>query len=223
MSRNPLSGHRARLYQDGQDLTDPAARQSARAYTLYYDHGILRIFWSNFFEIAPGVFRSNQPDLKRLQYYAKMGITSILNLRGASMSPPYLLECEFCAATGQDLIDINHLSARKAPSRAALLALVDTMRCTPKPFLFHCKSGADRTSLAAAIYLMVFEGAPVSTARRQFSVRFLHLKWTKSGVLDHILDVFENEAEPRGIDFETWLRTEYDGSKIQRSFHEGRA
>ncbi|MEM6311851.1 MAG: tyrosine-protein phosphatase [Pseudomonadota bacterium] len=139
------------------------------------------------------------------------------------MSPPYLLECEFCAATGQDLIDINHLSARKAPSRAALLALVDTMRCTPKPFLFHCKSGADRTSLAAAIYLMVFEGAPVSTARRQFSVRFLHLKWTKSGVLDHILDVFENEAEPRGIDFETWLRTEYDGSKIQRSFHEGRA
>lgn len=223
MSRNPLSGHRARLYQEGQDLTDPAARQSAQYYTLFYDHGFLRTFWNNFYEVAPGVFRSNQPDPNRLRDYADKGITSILNLRGKSTNPPYLFEREVCAETGQNLIDINHMSARAAPSKAALLSLLEAMRSTPKPFLFHCKSGADRTSLAAAMYLMVFEGAPVSVARKQFSMRFMHLKWTKSGVLDHILDVFEDEAEQRSMDFEMWLRAEYDGPEIQRSFDKGRA
>ena len=220
--RNRMNAHRAKLYAAAQDLKDPASRRQGRFYTNFYDHGILRSFWTNFFEIAPGVFRSNQPDAKRIESWAKRGIKTVINLRGKSDNPPYLFEAEACAKTDLHLIDLKDLSARSAPPQAALLALVDTLREAPKPFVFHCKSGADRTSLAAAIYLLVECDAPLSVARKQFSPRYIHFKWTQSGVLDHILDLYEEEAAVHGISFETWLRNDYDAEKVQSSFDRGR-
>ena len=47
------------------------------------------------------------------------------------------------------------ISATKRPTRRELLVLIDTLRSCPYPLLIHCKSGADRTGLASALYLMV--------------------------------------------------------------------
>ena len=42
----------------------------------------LRFFYHNQAEVAPGVFRSNQPSPDRLNTWAKSGIKTVINLRG---------------------------------------------------------------------------------------------------------------------------------------------
>jgi hypothetical protein len=58
----------------------------------------------------------------------------------------------------------------------------------------------------------------VQKAREQLSLKFIHLKWGKTGVQDYILDVFEARQAKSDIDFETWIRTEYDNDVIQNGF-----
>lgn len=43
----------------------------------------------------------------------------------------------------------------------------------PKPVLIHCKSGADRAALGAAMWQVAMEGKSSSEAREAFSVRFV--------------------------------------------------
>jgi protein tyrosine/serine phosphatase len=84
--------------------------------------------------------------------------------------------------------------------------------------LIHCKSGADRAGLASAIWLMVMEGRPVEEARAMLSWRYLHLRWSRTGVLDLVLDSYgaRNAAAPIG--FEDWVATEYDAEAVQAAF-----
>jgi len=194
------------------------ATRSGKWYTLFYDHGILRLLWTNTCEIAPGVFRSNQPDPARLEKLAARGIKTIVNLRGTSSLPQYTLEKDTCAALGLALIDVDGFSARSAPIRKVLQNVIHAMETAEKPMVFHCKSGADRTSLAAVLYLLAIEKASIAQARKQLSLRFIHLKWTKTGVLDRILDLYETAHLANGASFKDWLETDYDHKQIQRDF-----
>ncbi len=199
------------------DLSTPENRRRARIYNLWFDHEILRTLWTNFFEIAPGVFRSNHPTYKRFEKMKAAGINTVLNLRGDYPSAHYHTEVETCRALGLSLVSIS-LQARHAPPAEDLLALIDTFRSIDKPFVMHCKSGADRAGLASAIYLLVIEGAPMPVARRQLGLRYLHVRQSKTGILDHILDVYEARNARDPISFEDWLRTEYDHMALQADF-----
>lgn len=201
----------------GHDLSTPESRKVARWHYHWIDHAILRYHWTNFAEIAPGVFRSNQPTHDRFEEMKAMGIHTVLNLRGEDSMSHFLFEQESLAKLGMKLVSIR-LHARRAVEARRYLEAIETMRTLEKPFVIHCKSGADRAGLASVLYLLAIEGRPISEARKQLSVRHLHLRWTKTGVLDHILDLYEarNEVSPIGI--EEWFRTEYDKKAVQASF-----
>ena len=199
------------------DLSTPENRRRAHIYNLWFDHAILRTIWTNFFEIAPGVFRSNHPTHARFEKMKAMGIRSVLNLRGAGGAAHYLTEKESCAALGLTLIDCE-LQARSAAPRQNILEVIDAFRTIEKPFVMHCKSGADRAGFASAIYLMVIEGRPVAEAKKMLGVKYVHLKWSKTGILDYILDVFEARQAETGIGFEDWIATEYDHMALQRAY-----
>ncbi len=203
------------------DLDDPDHRRMAMTHYNWFDHAILRRRWTNFFEIAPGVYRSNQPTHERFETYAAMGIKAVLNLRGEGVQPRYLLEKESCDALGIGMVNIS-LHARKAPPKDNLLQVIEAMRTIERPFLMHCKSGADRAGLASAVYLMVYEGVPVSEAKKMLSVKFIHLKWSKTGILDYFLDVYEARLHKGDIGFEDWLRDEYDADRLTEGFRNGR-
>lgn len=220
--RGWLNGHKTRLQQSTRDLSAPGARSRAWWHFMFFDHGILRTFWHNFAQIAPGVYRANQPSPKRLARYAQMGIRTIVNLRGEGDLPHHQFETEACADLGLQLICVGGLSARAAPQPAALKAAIDVLRQAEKPMLIHCKSGADRSALLSAIYLLVFENATVAQARKQFSPRFVHFKWTLTGVLDHILDSYAAAQTQSGVSFEHWLNSAYDAEEIQAEFDAGR-
>ncbi len=62
----------------------------AKIYNDWFDHAILRRVWTNFFQIAPGVYRSNQPTHKRFEKIKGMGITHGLKLRGEGIVAAHL-------------------------------------------------------------------------------------------------------------------------------------
>ncbi len=201
----------------GKDITDPAARRWSAFHYHFFDHAFLRTFWTNFFEIAPGVYRSNQPTHARFEKYHGMGIRTVVNLRGEDKYAHYLFERETCEALELNLVNAK-LWARNAASRHRIVHVIDTLRTAKKPFVFHCKSGADRAGFVAAMYLMIFENQPVQVARKQLSLKYIHLDFTATGVQDYILDVYAARTARDPIGFEDWIRTEYDATAIQTGF-----
>ncbi len=203
----------------GRNIADPKERRRSQWHVTFLDHGIFRKFWHNFSQVAPGVFRCNQPDHKRLAVYRAKGIKTVVNLRGVARQPHYLFEEESCAALGITLIPLQ-LSARNAPKRARLLALLDLFETLDRPFLIHCKSGADRTGLAGVLYLMEQEGLPLDLAKRQLSLRYLHLRRTSTGILDHFLDVYQARDARSPIGIRDWIANEYNRDALTASFEE---
>ena len=67
---------------------------SAKRHAFWMDHEILRALFLNQSKVAPGVYRSNQPSPSRIKTWAKKGIKTIINLRGASNQGSYLLELQ---------------------------------------------------------------------------------------------------------------------------------
>ncbi|MCA8881731.1 MAG: tyrosine-protein phosphatase [Rhodobacteraceae bacterium] len=206
----------------GRDISTPRARRHAFWHFQLLDHAFLRIVWWNLAEIAPDVWRSNQPSPSRLKRYKRMGIRSVINLRGEARQSPFLFEQEACRELGLTLHNIT-LSARKLVPRENILQLIELMRTAERPFVLHCKSGSDRAGFASAIYLAVIEGKPVSVARRQLHWRFLHLASTDTGILDHVFDVYEADTHTAPMDFETWVKTRYDHEALTQSWNAKRA
>ena len=213
----------ARLRQRyGSDISTPSARRAAWWHFQLMDHAFLRVLWTNFDKVAEGVYRSNQPSPRRLERLQAMGIHTIVNLRGKYRTSPILFETEACERLGMRMITIDGFSARKLPSAAAIRELDTVFRTAPRPFLLHCKSGSDRAGLAAALYLILVEERPVAEAARQLDWRYIHLKRTDTGILDHFLRVYEREGEARGIGLLDWLDTGYDPAAVYRSFEDWR-
>ncbi|MCZ7676741.1 MAG: tyrosine-protein phosphatase [Roseovarius sp.] len=203
------------------DLSTPENRRRAHIYNLWFDHAVLRTIWTNFDEVAPGVYRSNQPTHRRFEKLKAMGIRSILNLRGDGGAAHYLVEEESCRALGLTLVNVTFHARHAAPAED-ILKVIEAFRTIERPFVMHCKSGADRAGFAAAIYLMVIEGRPVAEARRMLGVRYIHFRWTKTGVLDYILDLYEARNAREAISFEDWVAGEYDYKAVQKAFNESR-
>lgn len=217
LSKSLSDWERSLRYSFGSDITDPVARRKSKLHYNLFDHAFLRVLWTNFFPVSDGVWRSNQPTHRRFIKYRDMGIKSVINLRGTDPYAHYLFEEESCRVLGMKLYNCR-LWARRAAERENLIEAIDLMRTVQKPFMFHCKSGADRAGFCAAMYQMIFDDVPVQEARKQLSFKFIHIKSSKTGVLDYTLDVFEARQNKADIDFETWIRTEYDNDVIQQGF-----
>ncbi len=153
----------------GRDLSDPQDRRRAHWHAHLMDHAFLRVLWTNFFKVADGAYRSNQPSQGRVQHYARLGIKGVLNLRGNAGLSYYLLEREACERLGLTMIDLR-LSAKTLPQPDVLIELEQVFRTIPKPFVMHCKSGADRAGFASALYLMMIEGRSAEEADKQFAL-----------------------------------------------------
>jgi protein tyrosine/serine phosphatase len=144
----------------------------------------------NFHPITPGeAYRSAQLDQDELEYYIrKFGIHSIINVRGKKTGKPwYMEEIETCRNLGVRHYDLK-LSPKKAPSPRRIKELLRLFRIAPRPVLIHCKAGADRAGLAAALWKMVIDGAPQSEARRHLSIRYGHMPLGPTRALDEFLE-----------------------------------
>jgi len=192
-------------------------RLKYEAHVFFIDHGMFRALYCNKAQIAPGVYRSNYPTSAQIMRLKRQGVNTILSLRGQFDGAFNALERDACERHGVALTFVS-LGAREAPKARQILDLLKTFKEIDLPFLMHCKSGADRASLASAIYLIAIEGKSVAEARQMFSVRFIHFKWTKTGILDMFLDMYEERLEQGPIAFQDWVADEYDPEALTHRF-----
>ena len=180
------------------------------------DHGVLRLWWHNLHQIDEDMWRSNQPTPGRVEQAARLGIRTIINLRGDRSDGGWRLEAEACARHGLQLIDFTARS-RAAPDKQMLHDTRDLFDRLDCPALLHCKSGADRAGLMAALYLLIQKGRPVAEAAEQLSIRYLHVKQAKTGLLDAFLAAYV-PYEAEGIGFFDWADNVYDPEQLQAEF-----
>lgn len=103
--------------------------------------------------IAGELYRSGQPDAEEIDSLVQRhGIKTIINLRNEKRGAWYAEEKAAADRNGVTLVDYPISSADILPV-ADSEKLVAIMRDAEKPILIHCEHGANRTSLASAIYV----------------------------------------------------------------------
>lgn len=138
--------------------------------------GVLQLSGNCHEVIAGKLYRSSQLSGKQLaDYVTANGIKTIINLRGENDGSSWYRK-ERAVAEQMDIQHVDFgMSAYEELGLARVAQLIQIMRDAPKPILIHCKSGADRTGLASAIYVSRVAGMDEGTAEQQLSIRFGHL------------------------------------------------
>lgn len=149
----------------------------------------------NFHVIIPGEFyRSGQLSSSQIRaYVSAYGIRSIINLRGENAGVPwYRGEIDTAKELNVQHFDFR-MSARHPLDQDRAEELIALMASAPKPVLVHCGFGADRSGLAAALYLARVKRTDERVAEHQFSIYFGHLGFSfmPSFAMDFSFDALE--------------------------------
>ncbi len=204
-----------------QPLTTGSARLAAWRDSLFVDHGVFRLLWTNAATVVPGkVYRANHPVPFRLARLARrFGARTLVNLRGHRQCGSDALSREAASRLGLLHVDMA-FESRGAPHRERILRFAGLYCGLAFPALMHCKSGADRAGLASGL-VVLFEGGTATEALRQLSWRYGHFRRSRTGILDAFFLRYRNDAEGR-LPFLDWVRDEYDEAALRRDFVAGR-
>ena len=152
--------------------------------------------FDNFHTIEPDqAYRSAQLDEPTLRGVLEdYGIRTVINLRGENQHMPwYRWESAICAELDVELVDIR-MSASTLPPRDALLQLYDTFQAAEYPILIHCRSGADRTGSASAIWRMVVRGDDRAAAAAELSPCYGHFIGINPA-MDELVRIFQPDRD----------------------------
>jgi protein tyrosine/serine phosphatase len=157
------------------------------------------MFGRNLHEVLPGrVYRCAQPDGVAIDdLVARHGIRTVINLRGSCDPFPWYLDEARATHRHNVAQEDVCFSAGRLPSVPELQRLVEILQRTEYPILLHCRRGADRTGLAAAIVLLLTTDMPYEEARSQLGPRYGHVSLGRPGQLDLFFDFYAD-----------WLRAE---------------
>jgi len=199
------------------DIETTRGRALAWVDSLFVDHAVFRLIWSNLTPVAPGIlYRCNHPTPARLRAMQRvLGIRSVINLRGQTQSGSDALSRDAARRLGLEFHDIP-FESRGAPRVDRVLRLHGIFQTMAMPAIMHCKSGADRAGIASALWILM-QGGSTEEALRHLSWRFGHVKQSRTGVLDAFVLRFQRDAEGRKA-FLDWLRDDYDRDALQRDF-----
>lgn len=154
------------------------------------------LIYGNFHKVDKDVYRSAQLFSYNLPYYVeKYHIKSILNLRSIKKENPkswYVNEVKIAKEMGVIRYDYP-IGDREEASIEKMDKIVEIIRNAPKPLLIHCKAGADRTSLASALYLYAIKHD--NNAEREISILYGHFPWlgSKTIAMDRSFEKYKKE------------------------------
>jgi hypothetical protein len=142
-------------------------------------------------------------------FLARHGIRSVVNLRGPNPHWRWWhYERRVC-----DSLDIAHfdvmLSSRRLPTRQMLVDLIAAFDAAAEPMLLKCSGGQDRTSFAAALYLLHRKGwSAAGEAAAQFARwPYLHLPKPHQRWLKLFVEFARDSAAGRPL--AEWIREGY--------------
>jgi protein tyrosine phosphatase (PTP) superfamily phosphohydrolase (DUF442 family) len=140
------------------------------------------------------------------------GFRTVINLRGENPKAKwYRDESAACAAAGVRYVDLP-INSRRLPKRAQLLAMLDAFGDMQAPALVKCSGGADRTGLAAFLYVLDRDGpAGFPAARRHLNaLPYLHLPKLHQRWMRRFLDYWQETGGP-DMPVRRWVEEVYDG------------
>ncbi|VAY88250.1 hypothetical protein MNB_ARC-1_1159 [hydrothermal vent metagenome] len=136
------------------------------------------LIYGNFHKVDKDLYRSAQLFSFNMPYYLeKYQIKSILNLRGSSKNQWYVDEIEISNDYNITHYDYG-ISAGRLVTIKQMNEIIEIIKNAPKPMLIHCKAGADRTSLASALYLYSIKHD--INAQNAISIIYGHFPWLGS-------------------------------------------
>ncbi|HUJ45586.1 MAG TPA: hypothetical protein VLV55_00535 [Rhizomicrobium sp.] len=136
-------------------------------------------------------------------------IATVINLRGHNPRWSWWhKEKRDCDAIGVHHYDVK-LNSRRLPSRALLLDMLEAFDDAKRPILLKCSGGQDRTSFAAALYLLHTRGlAAREAADAQFARwPYLHLPRRQQRWLKAFLTFAQEGAGTQKL--REWIATTY--------------
>ena len=182
------------------------------------DHGFLRLLYNNFHKIDDNMYRSNMPTPQRIKKYKKLGIKTIINLRGGKKDGGWFLEKNACEKNGLELVNLVARS-RAAPDKNMIFKAKAVFETIKYPALIHCKSGADRAGIIAFLFKVIKSKENPEVAKKQLSLKYLHVKHAKTGILDAFCDVYIKYYKTnKNADFIYWARNIYKPKDLEKSF-----
>ena len=184
---------------------------------LLFDHLFLRTIFLNRHQVGRKAWRSGQPLPYQFRIFKKLGIRTVINLRGDAAPTTHHLERVTCKRLGMAHVDFR-IASRSAPPKSEVKALSELFQKIEYPVLIHCKAGSDRSGLVSALYLHFEEGVSIADARHQLGIRFGHIRQSETGVLDYFLDRYLEHAASDPIDFLTWVEQHYDDLELNATF-----
>jgi len=200
------------------DLVTPGGRLRTYLDYLWNDHAYLRLKFSNAHWVSDELVRANQPWPFQLAAWKARGIKTIVNLRGGFDASFHALEKDACERLGLTLLDFT-ITSREVPSRARVHGAKALFETIEYPALMHCKSGADRAGIMSVLYMHFRKGLTIREAMAHLSLKYLHVKAGKTGVLDYTFERYLAEGEPKGQTFLEWVDSPaYDPVAIKADF-----
>lgn len=192
-------------------------RLRAWANMVLVDHAFFRMAYLNLHRVGENAWRAAQPTPYQIRALAGKGVRTVVSLRGGQSFGSLPLEIEACKAAGIRF-ETFVLRSRAIPTAEEIRALTALFERIEYPVLFHCKSGADRAGMMAALYLALHEGRPVSEARRQLGLRYGHVSQGRTGVLDAFFDAYEADQPDGAMPLAEWVETRYDRDAVTAGF-----
>ncbi len=154
-------------------------------------------------------------------FLRKHGIGALINLRGPNPSWSWWrYEKRVCARNGIEHYDVM-LSSKRLPTKKMLEILFDAFDAAKQPVLLKCSGGQDRTSFAAALWLIHKKGwGAFAEAQAQFARwPYLHLPKPHQRWLKLFLE-FAREQSGGGA-LSQWVRQSYSPEAL-KAWLEGR-
>ncbi len=148
-------------------------------------------------------------------FLARRGIRAIINLRGRNQDLGWWRN-ETAIAEGAGIAHLDAmLDSRKLPTREMLVKLIHSFDTAPRPFLLKCSGGQDRTSFAAALYLIHKGGwSAMPAAMAQFArFPYLHFPKTHQRWLKPFVDFSREDAN--GAPLAEWIAASYTPEKLK--------
>lgn len=199
------------------DMKTARGRFRAWIDMLFVDHGLLRYVWWNLWRVRSGVWRAALPPPSHIWLFEKFGLKTVINLRGHNDSGWYYLEREACEKRGVAFVDFP-VKSRDVPAPETIHAAKALFEKVEHPVLMHCKSGADRAGLMSVLYMMLKEGESVDRAVRQLSLKYGHIKQSKTGLIDAFFEAYRRDNAESPVDFLRWVDTIYDPVQVKADF-----
>jgi len=172
-------------------------------------------FDENLMAVVPdGIYRSAQPSGAEMdEFVSRLGLQTVLNLRGERGGRAWLAEERAVTAErGVEHYTVR-LSAKRMPPAQRLREIVAILDTAPRPLLFHCEGGVERSGLVGAMAVLL-DGGDLAAARAQFAVSKGFVPWISRSEVPRVIDEYEAWLAARGEThspdrFRAWVAGEY--------------